>query len=56
MSHDLVDLPVLLPTHKLLVLVGQLDLDAHLILGTADKWDLMNYDHGVFDSVVRTID
>ena len=39
LPHDLINLPVLLPTHKLLVLVGELNFDTNLILRFLDKWN-----------------
>lgn len=56
LAHDLVDFPVLLPTNELLVLVGELDLNADLILGSLDKRDLLNYHHSGLNGIVGTID
>lgn len=55
LAHDLVYLAVLLSTHKLLVLVGKLDLDTDLVLGALDKGYLVDDHHGGFDSVVRSV-
>ena len=56
LAHNLVYLAVLLATDKLLVLIGEFDLDSDLVLGTLDKWYLMDDHHGGFDRVVRSID
>ena len=56
MSHDLVDLPILLAADKLLVLIGEFDFDTHLILTSPDKWDLMNNNHSRLYRIVGAID
>ena len=52
MSHDLVDLAVLLAAHKLLVLVGKLNLDPNLILGLGDKGGLREIIQSPLDRVI----
>lgn len=56
MAHDLIDFPVLLPTDKFFVFVGELDLNADLILGSLYKRDLLDYYHCGLDGIVGTID
>lgn len=52
LAHYLVDLPVLLPTHKLLMLIGKFDLDTDLVLSSLDEWNEVNDHHCSLDSVV----
>jgi hypothetical protein len=40
LSHNLVDLAVLLATDKFLVLIGELNLDTNLVLGLRHKFHL----------------
>lgn len=56
LSHDLVDFAVLLAANKFLMLVGQLDLDTHLIGRTLDEWNLINDHHSCLDSIIGTVD
>lgn len=56
LAHDLIDLAVLLSTDKLLVLICKLDLDAHLVLASLHKWNLVDNHHCGFHCVVRPID
>lgn len=56
LTHDLVNFAVLLSTDKLLVLIGQLDLDSHLIGHALDKGDLVDDHHRCLNGVVGTID
>ena len=56
LAHDLIDLAVLLATDKLFVLVGELDLDPHLILTAHDEGNLVDYGHGGLDGVVGSVD
>lgn len=56
MTHDLVDLAVLLAADKLLVLVRQLNLYTHLVLATLNEGNLVDNHHSSLDGVVGTID
>lgn len=56
LSHDFVDLAVLLTTDKLLVLIGELDLDTHLVLASRDEWNLVNNSHGSLHGIVGPIE
>jgi hypothetical protein len=56
LAHDLVDLPILLPTDKLLVLVGKLNLDANLVIISIDKRYLVDHHHRCFDGIIRAVD
>lgn len=52
LAHNLVDLAVFLSTDKLLVLIGELDLDSNLVLGLSHKVQFGNYPKGRLDCVV----
>lgn len=56
MTHDLVDLAVLLAADKLFVLVRQLNLHTHLVLATLDEGNLVDDHHGSLNGVVGSID
>lgn len=56
LSHDLVDLAVLLAADELLVLIRKFNLHAHLILTPLDEWNLIDDHHRRFHRVIRPID
>lgn len=56
LSHDLVDLAILLATDKFFVLVCQLYLDPNLIFVSVDKRYLVDDHQGSFDCIIRTVD
>lgn len=56
LPHNLVDLPILLPADKLLVLIRQLNLYSHLVWGPVDERNLIDNHHGGLDSIVGSID
>lgn len=53
LPHDFVDFSILLSTDKLLVLIGELDLDSNLVLRVHHKFDLRDHHQSSFDSLVR---
>ena len=55
LAHDLVDLAVLLAADEFFVLIGELDLHAHLVLTPLHKRDLVDNHHRRLHSVIRAI-
>ena len=55
LTHDLVDLPVLLAAHEFFMLIRKLDLDTHLVGRSLDERYLINDHHCCFDGVIRAI-
>ena len=56
LSHDLVNLAVLLAADKLLVLVGQLNLHTHLVLAAHHEGNLVDDRHGSLDCIIGAVD
>ena len=56
LPHNLVNLAVLLAAHKLLMFIGKLDLDTHLVLRTLHEGNLMDDHHSGFHCVVGSVD
>ena len=56
MAHNLVDLAVLLTADEFLVLVCELDLDAHVVLRFLHEWDVADDHQCSSNSIVRSID
>ena len=55
-AHDLVDLAVLLAADKLLVFVGELNLDTHVVLRLLHEWDIANHHQSSSHSIIRPVD
>lgn len=55
-AHDLVNFAVFLSADKLLVLIGKLNLDAHVVLRLLDEGDVANDHQGSSDSIIGSID
>lgn len=53
LTHNLVDLSILLPTNEFLVLVGELNLDTDLVLSLSDKLELRDHGKCALDGIVR---
>lgn len=56
LSHDFVDLAILLAANELLVLIGKLDLDTNLVLRVRHKLDLRQHGQSSLDGVIRASD
>jgi hypothetical protein len=54
-AHDLVDLAVLLTADKFFMLIGELDLHAHVVLRLLDKGDVANHHQSSSYSVVGAV-
>ena len=56
LTHNLIDLPILLSADEFFMFVGKFDLDSNMALCMFDKRYLLNDHHGSFNGVVGPID
>ncbi len=55
LRHDLVDLAVLLPRHKFLMLIGEFDFDSDLMLSAIDELDLRKDHESLLNRIIRAV-